>query len=122
MRLKCDFIKKIDSYRLSTYSSPVRLVLPGSKNNRVLIRAQWGGGEGCFALPEVDLPLDSVMPRVRNRKVIVGVSPYSLLGPTRMLSYIGGSGTTHKTFCIRSDIKVYLYICIYIFMYLYNIY
>lgn len=64
------------------------------------------------------------MPRVRNRKVIVGVSPYSLLGPTRMLSYIGVAAQ-HIRHLYTFRYKKYIYICIrniYIYMYLYNVY
>jgi len=55
------------------------------------------------------------MPRVRNRKVIADVTPYSLLGPTRMLSY-RCSGTTHKTF-VYVQIKE-IYLCTYIYIYI----
>lgn len=53
------------------------------------------------------------MPRVRNRKVIVGVSPYSLLGPTRMLSYIGVAAQ-HIRHLYTFRYKVYFYIYIYV--------
>lgn len=73
-----------------------------------------GGGGGVLFRPAWgDLPLDSVMPRVRNRKVIVDVSPYSLLGPTRMLSYIDVAAQHIRHF-LYVQIKVYLFICIYV--------
>jgi hypothetical protein len=56
------------------------------------------------------------MPRVRNCKVIADVTPYSLLGPTRMLSY-RCSGTTHKTF-VYVQIKE-IYLCTYMYIYIY---
>lgn len=49
-----------------------------------------------------DLPLDSVMPRVRIRMDYGVVSPYSLLGPTCMLSYYGVAAQ-HTRSCIQNN-------------------
>lgn len=53
------------------------------------------------------------MPRVRNRKVIVGVSPYSLLGPTRMLSYIGVAAQHIRHLYTFRYKSILIYICTY---------
>lgn len=58
------------------------------------------------------------MPRVRNRKVIVGVSPYSLLGPTRMLSYIGVAAQHIRHLYTFRYKSILIYICIYICTYM----